>query len=115
MALLLNEAEVTMLLPMTLALEAVEDAFRAQGEGKLTNKPRVRLSVPGGLLHVMPAALPDARVMGLKSYATVRGTCLALTWRGRTRKPSPPSPVSASARRSLKSTPRTTSERWRLA
>jgi ornithine cyclodeaminase/alanine dehydrogenase len=73
MALLLNEAEVTMLLPMTLALEAVEDAFRAHGEGKLTNKPRVRLSVPGGLLHVMPAALPDARVMGLKSYATVRG------------------------------------------
>lgn len=73
MALLLNEAEVTILLPMTLALEAVEEAFRAQGEGKLTNKPRVRLSVPGGLLHVMPAALPDARVMGLKSYATVRG------------------------------------------
>jgi alanine dehydrogenase len=73
MALLLSEAEVTMLLPMALALEAVEDAFRAQGEGKLTNKPRVRLSVPGGVLHVMPAALPEARVMGLKSYATVRG------------------------------------------
>ena len=73
MALLLNEAEVTMLLPMSLAIEAVEDAFRWQGEGKLTNKPRVRLPVPGGLLHVMPAALPEARVMGLKSYATVRG------------------------------------------
>ncbi len=73
MALLLSEAEVTMLLPMTLALEAVEEAFRWQGEQKLTNKPRVRLSVPGGLLHVMPAALPEARVMGLKSYATVRG------------------------------------------
>ncbi len=33
MALLLSEAEVTMLLPMTLALEAVEEAFRAQGKG----------------------------------------------------------------------------------
>src|SRR5262245_35901387 len=73
MARLLNEAEVTMLLPMATALEAVEEAFRWQGEGKLTNKPRVRLPVPGGLLHVMPAALPEARVMGLKSYATVRG------------------------------------------
>jgi ornithine cyclodeaminase/alanine dehydrogenase-like protein (mu-crystallin family) len=73
MALLLNEAEVTMLLPMSLALEAVEEAFRWQGEGKLTNRPRVRLPVPGGLLHVMPAATPEARVMGLKAYATVRG------------------------------------------
>ena len=34
MALLLNEAEVTMLLPMSLALEAVEDAFRWQGRGQ---------------------------------------------------------------------------------
>jgi alanine dehydrogenase len=73
MALLLNEAEVTMLLPMPTALEAVEEVFRWHGEGELTNKPRVRLPVPGGLLHVMPAALPEARVMGLKSYATVRG------------------------------------------
>ena len=73
MALLLNESEVTMLLPMSMALEAVEEVFRWQGEGRLTNKPRVRLPVPGGLLHVMPAALPDARVMGLKAYATVRG------------------------------------------
>jgi alanine dehydrogenase len=73
MALLLTESEVTMLLPMSLALEAVEEVFRWQGEGKLTNRPRVRLPVPGGLLHVMPAALPEARVMGLKAYATVRG------------------------------------------
>src|SRR5262249_57249365 len=54
-------------------VEAVEEASGWRGEGKLTNKPRVRLPVPGGLLHVMPAALPEARVMGLKSYATVRG------------------------------------------
>jgi alanine dehydrogenase len=73
MALLLNEAEVTMLLPMSFAIEAVEEAFRWQGEGKLTNRPRVRLPVPGGLLHVMPAAVPEARVMGVKAYATVRG------------------------------------------
>jgi ornithine cyclodeaminase/alanine dehydrogenase-like protein (mu-crystallin family) len=73
MALLLTESDVTRLLPMALALEAVEEVFRWQGEGRLTNRPRVRLPVPGGLLHVMPAALPDARVMGLKAYATVRG------------------------------------------
>jgi alanine dehydrogenase len=74
MALLLTESDVTRLLPMGLALEAVEEVFRWQGEGKLTNRPRVRLPVPGGLLHVMPAALPEARVMGLKAYATVRGS-----------------------------------------
>jgi alanine dehydrogenase len=73
MALLLTETDVTALLPMSLALEALEEAFRWQGEAKLTNRPRVRLPVPGGLLHVMPAALPEARVMGLKAYATVRG------------------------------------------
>lgn len=73
MALVLTEADVTALLPMSLALEAVEEVFRWQGEGRLTNRPRVRLPMPGGLLHVMPAALPEARVMGLKAYATVRG------------------------------------------
>jgi ornithine cyclodeaminase/alanine dehydrogenase-like protein (mu-crystallin family) len=73
MALLLTETDVTALLPMSLALEALEEAFRWQGEGKLTNRPRVRLPVTGGLLHVMPAALPEARVMGLKAYATLRG------------------------------------------
>ncbi|MBI4013662.1 MAG: ornithine cyclodeaminase family protein [Candidatus Rokubacteria bacterium] len=74
MALLLTEAEVTALLPMSLALEAVEEVFRWQGEGRLVNRPRVRLPVPGGVLHVMPAAVPEARVMGLKAYATVRGS-----------------------------------------
>ncbi len=73
MALLLTEADVTALLPMPLALEAVEEVFRWQGDGRLENRPRVRLRVPAGLLHVMPAALPEAHVMGLKAYATVRG------------------------------------------
>jgi len=72
-ALLLTEQDVARLLPMDLALEAVEEAFRWQGQGKVVNRPRVRLKVPGGLLHVMPAAAPEARVMGLKAYATTRG------------------------------------------
>lgn len=73
MALLLTESDVAALLPMAVALEAVEEVFRWQGEGRLVNRPRVRLPVPRGLLHVMPAALPEAGVMGLKAYATVRG------------------------------------------
>jgi alanine dehydrogenase len=73
MAILLTEADVTALLPMTLALEAVEDVLRWHGEGKVVNRPRVRLPVPAGLLHVMPAAVPEASAMGLKAYATVRG------------------------------------------
>ncbi|MBI2878847.1 MAG: ornithine cyclodeaminase family protein [Candidatus Rokubacteria bacterium] len=73
MALLLTEQDVARLLPMDLALEAVEEAFRWQGQGKVVNRPRVRLKVPGGLLHVMPAAAPELKAMGLKAYATTRG------------------------------------------
>jgi ornithine cyclodeaminase/alanine dehydrogenase-like protein (mu-crystallin family) len=73
MAILLTEEDVSALLPMTLALEAVEDVLRWHGEGKVVNHPRVRLPVPAGLLHVMPAAVPEASAMGLKAYATVRG------------------------------------------
>lgn len=74
MARLLTEAQVTGLLTMQEALEAVEEAFRILGTAGGTCRPRVRLPVPEGLLHVMPAAAPTLGVMGLKAYATLRGT-----------------------------------------
>jgi ornithine cyclodeaminase/alanine dehydrogenase-like protein (mu-crystallin family) len=71
--LYLTEEDVSSLITMSDAMEAVESCFRRQGEGKATNEPRRRVRVPGGLLHVMFAADPEAGVLGLKSYTTFRG------------------------------------------
>jgi ornithine cyclodeaminase/alanine dehydrogenase-like protein (mu-crystallin family) len=70
MALFLTEEEVTRLLHMPAAIEAVELAFRELGAGRATNRPRRRVAVPKGLLHLMPAALPAARALGFKAYTT---------------------------------------------
>ncbi len=70
---LLTESDVTRLLPMSLALEAVESVFRWQAAGRTVNRPRVRLRAPGGLLQVMPASVPEAGAMGLKAYTVVKG------------------------------------------
>jgi len=72
-ALFLREADVEALLTMDEAIEAVEAAFRALGEGRAENRPRARATVPGGVLNVMCAALPEAGVLGLKSYTGFRG------------------------------------------
>jgi alanine dehydrogenase len=73
LALFLMEEEVERLLPMSVALEAVEEAFRELGAGRATNRPRRRLATPGGLLHLMPAALPSRRALGFKAYTTFAG------------------------------------------
>lgn len=71
-ALFLREADVEALLTMEEAIEAVEAAFRALGQGRAENRPRARAYVPGGVLNVMCAALPEAGVLGLKSYTGFR-------------------------------------------
>ncbi len=70
MALLIRENEVSQLLPMSEAVEVVEDAFRQQGLGTATNNPRTRVRLPAGMLHTMAAALPGAGVLGLKTYTS---------------------------------------------
>ncbi len=72
-ALFLTERDVDKLLTMEAALQAVEEAFRAWGEGRAVNRPRLRVRVPKGFLHLMPAAVLDGRVMGFKAYSTVVG------------------------------------------
>ena len=83
---LISEAEVERLLPMRLALQPVEEAFRWHGEGRVENRSRVRLRGEGGLLHVMPASLLPANAMGLKAYTTFRGRAnfIALLWSAET-------------------------------
>src|SRR5438067_8213295 len=73
MALFLTEDGVGRLLEMPAAIEAVEGAFRELGAGRATNRPRRRVAVTHGLLHLMPAALPAARAIGFKAYTTFAG------------------------------------------
>jgi len=70
MALLLTEADVEHLLTMELALEAVEEAFREQAEGRAINELRRRLRVPRGTLHMMSAAVLARGVLGFKAYTS---------------------------------------------
>lgn len=73
MALLLTEAEVGKLLTMQECIQAVEEAFRHLGEGVATNRPRQRLRLPNGFMHLMPAADLALGAMGFKSYTSFRG------------------------------------------
>ncbi len=73
MALFLREADVAALAGMDDVIDAVERAFRDYGAGRAVNRPRQRVAVEGGTLHVMAAGLPAWGVFGLKSYAVTRG------------------------------------------
>ena len=74
MAILLRESDVVKLGTVDMAIEAVEQAFRLQGEEKADNAPRRRCRLEDGLLHVMSASLPTLGYAGLKSYTSISGT-----------------------------------------
>lgn len=73
MAILLRESDVEKLATMSVAIEAVEQAFKFQGEEKADIAPRRRCRVEKGTLHVMSASLPMLNYAGLKSYTSVDG------------------------------------------
>ncbi len=73
MAIFLREADVEKLVTMKMALEAVEQAFRLQGENRTDNAPRRRSRLGSGFLHVMSASLPSLGLAGLKSYTSIGG------------------------------------------
>jgi ornithine cyclodeaminase/alanine dehydrogenase-like protein (mu-crystallin family) len=73
MVLYLTEQDVEQLITMSLALEAVEEAFNHLGKGKAENIPRRRLHAPRGMLHLMAASLPELGYMGYKSYTVFSG------------------------------------------
>jgi len=72
--LFITEDEVGRLLTMAEALEAVEEALRRHGQGGAVNRPRARVQVPQGILHVMAAGLQTQGVLGFKAYTAFRGT-----------------------------------------
>ncbi|MEZ6070395.1 MAG: ornithine cyclodeaminase family protein [Pirellulales bacterium] len=78
-AIYLTEADVAALIDMRTAVEVVEEAFRQWAEGRCTNVPRQRATMPGIVLHTMSAAAEYAGMVGWKAYATTRrGACFQL-------------------------------------
>ncbi len=73
MPLYLRENEVDELLSVEDAIEAVEGCFRRLAAGDVENRPRFRVRLDSGLLHVMAAADHGLGVAGLKTYAGFRG------------------------------------------
>jgi ornithine cyclodeaminase/alanine dehydrogenase-like protein (mu-crystallin family) len=73
MAILLRESDVEKLANMNMAIEAVEQAFKLQGEHDVDIAPRRRCRVDHGMLHVMGASLHTLGYAGLKSYTSVAG------------------------------------------
>jgi ornithine cyclodeaminase/alanine dehydrogenase-like protein (mu-crystallin family) len=69
MPLYVREADVEALLPPADAVEAVEACFERLARGVVENRPRFRLGLEDGLLHVMAAADLELGAAGLKSYA----------------------------------------------
>ncbi len=73
MVLFLREKEVQKILTMEMTLQTLEEAFQQQGLGKATNRPRSRIRVPQGILHLMSAGVPSMQAMGFKAYTSFRG------------------------------------------
>lgn len=73
MTLILNEAEISQVATMQMALEAVEEAFRGLGDGSAVNWPRQRVRLTNGILHTLVAGAPSSRALGLKTYTSSPG------------------------------------------
>ncbi|MPZ13017.1 MAG: hypothetical protein GEU73_01090 [Chloroflexi bacterium] len=67
MPLFINHADVQASVTMADAIEAMEDAFRQQGEGQVLQPQRTNIRVGGGFLRVGPAVLQGSGWMGFKA------------------------------------------------
>jgi alanine dehydrogenase len=72
MPLLLTEADVTSLLEMRPLIAALEDGFKRQDSGRVSNHPRRRLHPPDGTFHFMEAADLGLGCAAIKAYASFR-------------------------------------------
>jgi ornithine cyclodeaminase len=64
----IKESEVGQLLPVEVAIERVEQAFRDRANGVAYDTPRERTKTPLGHLHVLQAASEPLDVIGFKAY-----------------------------------------------
>lgn len=69
--LFITEADVQALAPMPDVIDALDEAFRHQSDGRAFNNPRARLRMPGSTLHMMSAAIPG--YFGYKAYTSAAG------------------------------------------
>lgn len=72
MTLVLSESDVESLIDMKEIVSSVEEAFRRQGIGDVSNFRRTRTRGAGSVLSVMHANLPYLRRGGLKAYLSSR-------------------------------------------
>ena len=72
MSIFLSEREVERIVTMPLALEAVEGAHLAHGEGTAIDFPRQRARLPATTMHILQGALPSEGVLGYKVYTSSR-------------------------------------------
>src|SRR5574343_2028481 len=72
MALFLTEKEVSRLLTVDMAIEAVESAHRDLAFGQALDTPRARSRLPQTVLHILQGALPAQGVIGYKAYTSNR-------------------------------------------
>jgi len=70
MTLFIDEQCIKSLVTMDDALAAVEEAFHAQGDGGVTNVPRIRVPVKGGILRITAAVLSYRGYYGVKISPT---------------------------------------------
>ena len=73
MTLLLSETDVEGLIDMKAVVSTVEEAFRRQGAGEVSNFMRTRSRGTASVLNVMHANLPYLGRGGLKAYMSSRG------------------------------------------
>ena len=69
MALYLTESHVDSLLTMQVAIDALEDVFKARARGDAFNIPRRRLPTSSGVYNFMSASWKSHNLVGHKSYA----------------------------------------------
>ncbi|HUK79220.1 MAG TPA: ornithine cyclodeaminase family protein [Nitrososphaerales archaeon] len=72
MTLILSEEDVERLINMSDVVSSVEEAFRRQGEGEVSNLMRTRSRGAGSVLNVMHANLSYLGRGGLKAYVSTR-------------------------------------------
>jgi alanine dehydrogenase len=74
MTLHINENEVRSVLTMPIALDAVEESLKRQGNGEVVVQPRRRFELPsGGFYHYMAAADFSRGYIAEKQYMYVQG------------------------------------------
>lgn len=73
MAIYLNEKEVSGLLDMSSAIDAVEQVMAAHARGEVIDFPRQRVRLSGSITHMLQGGVPADNLSGFKVYTSVAG------------------------------------------